>query len=131
MSRRKKKSGEETKQEDTVEIEPREEDLQASANEETIDPLGVTMPVPEMPAPEYEPPAVEETVPVEPKEPRARRTELPDRTPLMTAERMFRGRSREAVVKAFLAVERLRGRTRKLTRAEWDQEFTAFLKAKR
>ncbi len=63
--------------------------------------------------------------------PRPAVTELPDRTPTVTAERAFQTAKHDPVVEAFLATERLRGDTRKLTRAEWKKQLEEFKAAPR
>lgn len=50
--------------------------------------------------------------------------------PGVTVERVFRG-STDAITAAFVHCERLKRRTRKLTREEWQEELEAFRSAKR
>lgn len=58
-------------------------------------------------------------------------TELPDRTPQITANRAFIARRKDALVQAFLAEERLTHETRKMSRVAWQAEFQRFLEAPR
>lgn len=51
--------------------------------------------------------------------------------PLVTAKRAFAGRQREPIVSAFLHVEKLHHKTRKMTRQQWRDELDAFTKAPR
>lgn len=53
-------------------------------------------------------------------------TKLPSREILLTAKRCLLARSTNPTVAAFLHVEGLRPKLRKLTREQWDQELEAF-----
>ena len=79
---------------------------------------------------------IAEAVPVEtPAEaeqsPKAPVTALPSRTPQLTAERAFSGSRTDAVVVAFLTEEKLKHGTRKMTRAQWNDELAKFKAAPR
>ena len=65
------------------------------------------------------------------KEKKGRPAQVIGITPLVTAERAFRSRSSQPVVRAFLHEEKLRGKIRKLTRPEWVDAFQTFLSVPR
>jgi len=58
---------------------------------------------------------------------------MPDRTPAVTIERAFVGRTKDPIIAAFVHVERLtnRDRIRKLPKAAWDAELSAFVRKER
>ena len=84
-------------------------------------------------APEEAPVVEEPSVEAAPEETPARepQTELPDRTPKLTAARALAGRRGNPLVQAFLHQENLEHRTRRFTRAEWTAKYETFLAAPR
>lgn len=67
----------------------------------------------------------------EPKaEPKPKVQSIQDQ-PLVTAKRAFAGRAGEPIVSAFLHVEKLHHKTRKMTRQQWREELEAFTTAPR
>lgn len=66
-----------------------------------------------------------------PASPRPEQTELPSNVPLLTAERAFAGAKRDPVVEAFLHLERAKRPVRKLAKADWSAELSAFRSAPR
>lgn len=56
--------------------------------------------------------------------------EVPDRTPKITIQHFVRG-TKDPILLAFAAHEKLTQGTRKLTKAEWGEEYAAFRGASR
>lgn len=83
--------------------------------------------------PEEAPVVEEPSSEAAPEETPARKpqTELPDRTPKLTAARALAGRRGNPLVQAFLHQESLEHRTCRLTRDEWSAAYKKFLAAPR